>query len=81
MGGATLVAVLALINEVLAVLPALVAAGVNLAKVVKSIEDVWASAEVEANDPRFDASEQAQNDARAALKARLEVLKAQAASQ
>lgn len=50
---ATLTAILAVIDEVIALLPTLIAAGANVANLVTKIDAVWKQAAVAANDPQF----------------------------
>jgi len=63
--------ILALISEVLGLLPALIDAGMNVAKLIQSIEAVWSEANVPSTDPQFAQVEAGIAAARAKLQARL----------
>lgn len=67
----SITAVLALVDAVMALLPALVKAGVNIVELVQKVEDVWTAAEIPANDPRW-------AESRAAIDEQLNKLRARA---
>lgn len=66
--------VLALIDALIAMLPKLVQAGIEIADLVKQIEAVWSEVQVSPDDPRWVAARAAIDEGKAKLKARAEEL-------
>lgn len=69
--------VVIIIREVLVLLPTLIEAGKNVAKLVEAIEKVWSEGHIAADDPRFAELETGIALARAKLLARAAALRAE----
>lgn len=76
MGSISAAVILAFIDEVIVLLPVIIKTGADVAKLISSIENVWAEAKIDSNDPRFAEVQAGIAVARAALKARAAVLNA-----
>lgn len=53
MGGLSVATVLAFVDAVVALLPALIKAGADIAGLVQKVEAIWSEAEISADDPRW----------------------------
>jgi len=68
--------ILMLIDELIQLLPVIIASGQNVAKLITAIDNVWAEASMSKDDPRFAEVAQRITDARSQLKARAAELNA-----
>ena len=78
MSGLTVATVLAFIDAVMALLPALIKAGIDIAELVKKAEAVWTEAKISTDDPRWAESRAAIDEQLNKLRARARELNAPA---